>query len=166
MELIFNLIRFKSLLTFLLPLFCLSGQSAGFSEYDGGLKVKLNESGSKYFRILLWGQFWAQYNNNVPEGQSEFNLSVRRTRILMYSQLSDKFLILTHFGLNSLNRNNMSPQGKATSVVHARFRVSTSFQKIMRWVEDYIIGMVFQNQPTKVRSISLPWITTDLLGLP
>lgn len=96
---------------------CLASQlkAQGFSEYDGGLKVKLNDSGSKYFRILLWGQFWAQYNDNVTQEQSKLDFSIRRARILMYSQISDKFLILTHFGLNSLNANNLTPLGKGGS---------------------------------------------------
>ena len=83
----------------------------GIDEYTGGYKIKFNEDGSKYLRIIAWGQFWAQYNGDAPESQSELNLSVRRARILTYTQLNKKFLILTHFGLNSLNGGNTSPLG-------------------------------------------------------
>lgn len=89
--------------------------SQGSPDYTGGLKVKLNEDGSKYFRIISWAQFWARYTDDVPDDESNTDFSIRRARILMYSQISKDFLILTHFGLNSLNADNMSPVGKDES---------------------------------------------------
>lgn len=88
----------------------------GSPDYGGGLKVNLNEDGSKYFRIISWAQFWAQHNSDRPldangNEQADLNFSLRRARVLMYAQVSKDFLILTHFGLNSLNSNNMSPTG-------------------------------------------------------
>lgn len=88
----------------------------GAPDYTGGMKVKLNEDGSKYFRIISWAQFWAQNNSDRPldlnaNEQSDLNFSMRRARVLLYAQLNKKFLILTHFGLNSLNADNMSPVG-------------------------------------------------------
>ncbi len=87
----------------------------GNEEYTGGYKVKFNEEGSKYLRILAWGQFWVQYNDNTADNASQLNLSVRRARLLTFTQLNDKFMILTHFGLNSLNGDNMSPTGRGES---------------------------------------------------
>ncbi|WP_299222855.1 hypothetical protein [uncultured Aquimarina sp.] len=89
--------------------------SQGSPDYTGGLKVKLNEDGSKYFRVISWAQFWAQYNDDVPDDVSKTNFSIRRARILMYAQINKDFLILTHFGLNSLNANNQSPTGLGES---------------------------------------------------
>jgi hypothetical protein len=88
----------------------------GAPDYNGGMKVNLNEDGTKYFRIISWAQMWAQNNWDIPldangNEQSSTNISLRRARVLMYAQLNKKFLILTHFGLNSLNANNMSPVG-------------------------------------------------------
>ncbi len=85
--------------------------SQGSPDYEGGIKVKLNEDGSKYFRIISWGQFWAQYQDDVPDDVSSTDFSIRRARILSYSQINKDFLILTHFGLNSLNADNQSPVG-------------------------------------------------------
>lgn len=90
--------------------------SQGSPDYGGGLKVNINEDGSKYFRIISWAQFWAQNNSDRPldangNEQSDTNFSLRRARILMYSQITKDFMILTHFGLNSLNGDNMSPVG-------------------------------------------------------
>ena len=88
----------------------------GSPDYGGGLKVNINEDGSKYFRIISWAHFWAQHNSDRPldgngNEQADLNFSVRRARVLMYAQISKDFLILTHFGLNSLNADNMSPTG-------------------------------------------------------
>ncbi|WP_167343180.1 hypothetical protein [Nonlabens sp. SY33080] len=96
------------------------GFSQGATEYTGGMKVKLNEDGSKYFRIISWAQFWAQHTDNTTlnstgNEEADLNFSIRRARILMYAQLTKKFLILTHFGLNSQNANNMGPVGKSDS---------------------------------------------------
>lgn len=99
---------------FMLALCMLVGQlvlAQGNTEYTGGYKVKLNEDGTKYMRFIAWGQFWAQYNDNVPEDASQLNFSIRRARFLTFTQLNKKFLILTHFGLNSLNGGNTSPIG-------------------------------------------------------
>ncbi len=86
--------------------------SQGSPDYNGGLKVKLNEDGSKYFRIISWAQFWARYQDDVPDDVSNTSMSIRRARILTYAQINKDFLILTHFGLNSLNANNQSPLGR------------------------------------------------------
>lgn len=113
----------KNKYSFLLSFFFLAtslGFAQGATEYTGGMKVKLNEDGSKYFRIISWAQFWAQHSDNdalnsFGNEESDLNFSMRRARVLMYAQLTKKFLILTHFGLNSQNANNMGPVGKDAS---------------------------------------------------
>jgi hypothetical protein len=98
---------------FLLSLQFVTAQGA--PDYTGGMKVKLNEDGTKYFRIISWAQLWAENNPDRPllngNEQSDTNFSIRRARVLMYAQLNKDFLILTHFGLNSLNADNMSAIG-------------------------------------------------------
>ena len=86
--------------------------SQGSPDYNGGLKVKLDEEGKKYFRIISWAQVQAGYNNDVPDDASKLDFNLRRARILMYAQINEKFLILTHFGLNNLNSSTLSPTGK------------------------------------------------------
>ncbi len=87
----------------------------GSPDYGAGMKFNLNEDGSKYMRVIAWGQMWAQYNDNLPADKKAVELSTRRARILTYAQITPKFLVLTHFGLNSLNADNMSPVGKGES---------------------------------------------------
>jgi hypothetical protein len=96
--------RLFPFLLFLLMTIRLAGQGA--PNYDGGLMVKLNPDGSKYFRVLTWHQMWATFSNPGSEGL-EADFMLRRSRVLMYAQLNSRFLILTHFGLNSLSAGTM-----------------------------------------------------------
>lgn len=110
----------KLILSFALLLISLGVYAQGSTEYTGGLKVKLNDSGSKYFRLITWAQFWAQYDdsettNALGNEESNLNFSMRRSRVLIYAQLTDKFLILTHFGANSQNATNLDGVGKGPS---------------------------------------------------
>jgi hypothetical protein len=75
------------------------------------LTLKLNESGSKYVRFLMWHQMWATATQNNP-GTTDVNgndiggkwtgdVAIRRSRFLAYAQISPRFLILTHWGINN-----------------------------------------------------------------
>jgi hypothetical protein len=90
----------------------------GFPGYEGGLKFKFNKDGSKYLRIISWAQVQADYNTDQTfdangNENSNLNFNLRRARILMFAQINKDFLILTHFGLNNLTSNTLSPVGKA-----------------------------------------------------
>lgn len=73
------------------------------------LILRLNEDGSKYLRLILWNQFWVRSTENNPgtvgltgEAQNtSFDIGLRRARILAMAQISPRFLILTHFGINN-----------------------------------------------------------------
>lgn len=91
-------------------LFSVSLLAQGSTDYQGGLKVKLNEDGSKYFRLLTWHQVWVRYNENntgsmrLGEAQdATFDIGLRRSRFLMFAQINSRFLIVTHFGINNQN---------------------------------------------------------------
>ncbi len=88
----------------------MSSQSS--PDYTGGLKVKFDEEGKKYLRVISWAQVQATYNDDVPTESSKLNFNLRRARVLMFAQINEKFLILAHFGLNSLNSSTLSPVGK------------------------------------------------------
>ncbi|MDZ7880136.1 MAG: porin [Saprospiraceae bacterium] len=75
------------------------------------LTVKLNESGSKYVRFIMWHQMWATATQNNPGtldvngndigGKWTSDVAIRRSRFLAYAQISPRFLILTHWGINN-----------------------------------------------------------------
>lgn len=80
------------------------------------LKLSLNEDGSKYVRFIIWHQQWLTTSNLTTADGGEaaklqLNSSIRRSRMLAFAQVSPRFLILTHFGLNGLNTGNLSSLG-------------------------------------------------------
>lgn len=91
-----------------LTLFSNIAFSQGSDLYGSGMKFKLNEDGSKYMRFITWHQVWARYSENnsnsarqgVPQDET-FDIGVRRSRFLFLSQISPRFLILMHAGINN-----------------------------------------------------------------
>lgn len=80
------------------------------SEYTGGLKVSLNQDGTKYIRFITWHQMWSTTNlsNSAnPDFKPSTDFLLRRSRFLAFAQINKRFLILTHFGLNSLGPDQM-----------------------------------------------------------
>ncbi len=76
------------------------------------LTLKLSDDGNKYVRLIMWHQIWAETNNlDVENAKTTITPSIRRSRFLAYSQISPRFLILTHIGLNNFNPNNMTSLG-------------------------------------------------------
>lgn len=76
------------------------------------LTLKLGDDGNKYIRFITWHQMWLT-TNNLADNDANFqaNFAIRRSRFLTYAQISPRFLILTHFGLNGLAGSNMSSLG-------------------------------------------------------
>ncbi|MEO1514657.1 MAG: porin [Bacteroidota bacterium] len=76
------------------------------------LTIKLDESGKKYIRFITWHQMWVTSSNLSADGaKTQFSASIRRSRFLAFAQVSPKFLILTHWGLNGLDQNSMNALG-------------------------------------------------------
>jgi hypothetical protein len=81
------------------------------------LTLKLSDDGGKYVRFLMWHQFWVTATQNNPDtrdvqgnlidGSDNANkswstdIALRRSRFLAYAQISPRFLILTHWGINN-----------------------------------------------------------------
>lgn len=76
------------------------------------LTLKLSEDGMKYVRFIIWHQQWLQ-TGNLAVGHSGPQLThlVRRSRFLAFAQVSPRFLILAHFGLNNLTPGNLTSLG-------------------------------------------------------
>lgn len=102
----------RNLLFILFVMFAFSNVSnaQGSDLYGSGLKIKFNDDGSKYLRVISWAQVWSRYNSNnagtTRNGAAQsatFDVGLRRARMLFLSQISPKFLILAHFGINNQN---------------------------------------------------------------
>lgn len=92
---------------------CCAGRDAfaqGSTEYGSGIKLSLNEEGTKYIRFITWHQVWIRYNEhnsgsirNFEQVDNTLDFGLRRSRFLTYSQISPRFLVLLHFGINNQN---------------------------------------------------------------
>jgi len=107
----------KKLLLLIVPLlmlcFSLTAQEKPEADHSyKPLKLNLNEDGSKYVRFIIWHQQWAQTNNLAAEDTKlQLTTFTRRSRFLAFAQISPRFLILTHFGLNNFTPGNMTSLG-------------------------------------------------------
>ncbi len=87
--------------------------SQGSDTYGKGLTLKLNDEGSKFARFITWHQAWLTVQNDANDDLRSIPM-LRRSRVLMFAKISPRFLILTHFGLNSLTAANMHPTGQSS----------------------------------------------------
>jgi hypothetical protein len=94
------------LFALLLGAFGLRGQ--GSPDYGSGMKINFNEKGSKYMRFVLWNQIWARSIDNNPgtmvngtPTDNTFDIGARRIRVLAYSQISPRYMVVLHFGVNN-----------------------------------------------------------------
>lgn len=94
----------------------------GTDNYGAGLKLNLDTTGKKYVRFLSWHQVWVRHNENNPgstiNGESstqQWDMSLRRSRFLVYAQINPNFLILTHFGINNANQVSGGGNGQGAS---------------------------------------------------
>ncbi|WP_299825116.1 hypothetical protein [uncultured Pontibacter sp.] len=92
---------------------CCAGRDVaaqGSTEYSSGIKIPVSPDGAKYIRFITWHQVWIRYNENNSGSirnnefqDNTFDVGLRRSRFLTYSQISPRFLILLHFGINNQN---------------------------------------------------------------
>jgi hypothetical protein len=87
------------------------------------ITFKLNEDGSKYFRFMFWNQAWLKFTQTNPgtldyDGEAMNNstsIGLRRTRVLFYGQVSSRFMLLMHFGINNQTYTNGGVTGATGS---------------------------------------------------
>jgi hypothetical protein len=97
-------------------------KAQGTDNYGAGLKFNLDSTGKKFVRMLTWHQVWVRHNENNPgstvngeASSSQWDMSMRRSRFLMYAQINPNFLILTHFGINNSNQVSGGAAGQGAT---------------------------------------------------
>lgn len=99
----------KKILTFIgLALLSTNLYSQGSPDYGNGLKLNLNPEGDKYVRLILWNQIWLR-NTEMNPGtmvsdeatKNSWNIGNRRLRALAYAQITKRYMVLMHFGINN-----------------------------------------------------------------
>ncbi len=80
----------------------------GSPDYGGGMKFNINPEGTKYMRFIAWNQIWMRSSQMNPgtmigdEGIStQEDIGLRRLRLLAYAQISPRYMVVTHIGINN-----------------------------------------------------------------
>ena len=78
---------------------------------DRILRFNLNEDGSHFFQAVFLNQTWVRFNESNPgttvlgkNAPNTFDIGLRRTRIQMFGQITDRAFIYFQFGQNNFNR--------------------------------------------------------------
>lgn len=152
------------LLAFLLPFAAGAQEKPEIDHSYKPLTVKLDDSGSKYVRFIIWHQMWATSSNlSNSDAKLQLTPSIRRSRILAYAQISPRFLILTHFGLNSLTPSNLTTLGNNGDAPQLFLHGAWTEFKVSKDNSLYIgAGLHYWNGLTRLSSAStLNFMTLD-----
>lgn len=106
---------------------------------DKPLKFNLTEDGSRYFQVTFLNQTWLRYNESNPgttvQGEAAahtFDIGLRRTRIQLFGQISDRAFLYFQFGQNNFNfSSQIAGNRKVAAFFHdavGEYRVSNSNQ--------------------------------------
>jgi hypothetical protein len=108
----------KKIVTFFALLLACASFAQGSPDYGGGLKFKVNDDGSKYMRFIAWNQIWLRSQELNPGSMiadeastSNTDIANRRLRLLAYAQISPRYMIVTHIGINNQTFTNGGAQG-------------------------------------------------------
>lgn len=103
------------------------------------LKFNLNPSGSHFFKATFLNQTWLRFNNSNPgttvlgeAAPQTLDLGLRRTRMQLFGQITDRTFIYIQMGLNNFNFLNGFPAlGNAQGV--------PSNRKVAFFVHDAVV---------------------------
>lgn len=123
------------------------------------LKLNLNESGSRYFQATFLNQAWFRFNDNNPGTtvngnlqQQSFDIGLRRTRMQMFGQITDRTFMYFQFGQNNFNAQyNVTGNRKIAPFFHdalGEYRVSSKNQLKIGGGLSIISGISRFSQPS------------------
>jgi len=103
------------------------------------LKYKLNESGSRFFQVTFLNQAWLRFNQSNPgttvvgdPQANTFDIGLRRTRMQLFGQITDRTFVYFQFGQNNFNSMyNATSNRKIAPFFHdalGEYRVSSGNQ--------------------------------------
>ncbi|MCE6988313.1 hypothetical protein [Dyadobacter sp. CY323] len=80
------------------------------------IRYNLNESGSHYVKATFTNQVWLRWNDSNPgttvfgdPKSNTFDIGLRRTRMQLFGQITDRIFFYTQFGMNNFNKVSASP---------------------------------------------------------
>lgn len=90
------------------------------------LKFAISEDGKHFFQVTFLNQTWVRWNESNPgttlfstAAPSTLDIGLRRTRIQMMGQITDKVFLYFQFGMNNFNRTfNVGANRKNAAFFH------------------------------------------------
>lgn len=103
------------------------------------LKFNLNEEGSHYFQFTVLNQTWLRFNQSNPGTLTQslakdntFDIGLRRTRVQLLGQITDRVFVYFQFGQNNFNAQyNTGANRKQAAFFHdalAEYKLSKGNQ--------------------------------------
>jgi hypothetical protein len=96
-------------------------RAQGSGVYGQGIRINFDSTGRKYVRFIVWNQVWARAQQLNPgsrvqgeDAESNTDVGIRRSRLLMYGQLTPSNLIMFHVGINNQTFNAGGAPGEPT----------------------------------------------------
>jgi hypothetical protein len=129
----------RILLLFMLAVSAASAQNNDSVPDKTALKFNISRDGSRYFQVTFLNQVWLRWNESnsgtvrfSQPAPSTFDIGLRRTRIQMFGQITDRAFIYFQFGQNNFNNAyNLSSNRKYAAFFHdavCEYRVSRGNQ--------------------------------------
>ncbi|PBQ34632.1 hypothetical protein CNR22_23590 [Sphingobacteriaceae bacterium] len=105
-----------------------------------GLKFNISADGSRYFQVVFLNQVWLRYNESNPgttrfskATPETFDIGLRRTRVQMYGQITDRAFVYFQFGQNNFNSTaQYSAAGTGNRKIAAFFHDALAEYKISK----------------------------------
>jgi len=92
-----------------MQLFAQGNAAPGIDHSYKPMTIKLDEKGQKFIRFITWHQMWITHTENNPGTldvngkvqKSATDMAIRRSRFLVQAQISPRFMIVSHWGINN-----------------------------------------------------------------
>lgn len=101
--------KFSALLTIILFLSIISHQHVSFAQ-TREMRLNLSEDGSQYIKATFLNQTWIRFNQSNPgttvnrePTDHTLDFGLRRTRLQLFGQISERTFFYTQFGMNNFN---------------------------------------------------------------
>lgn len=113
------------------------------------IRYNLNPSGTHYIKATFLNQTWLRLNDSNPgttvmgdPRDQTFDIGLRRTRLQLFGQLTDRVFFYTQFGMNNFNRLNAFPGYNANGTPSNR-KIAAFFHDALGEYETYRRGTNF-----------------------
>ncbi len=106
------------------------GKKGNTKKFPKELRYNFSEDGEQYVKATFLAQIWGRYTDNNPgttlygfDEPTSFDMGLRRVRMQVYGQLTDRIFFYTQLGQNNLSSSGERKQGIFFHDVLGEFRV-------------------------------------------